>query len=335
MNPTVLDVVIVGAGPTGLATAIECQKAGLSLVAIEKGCLVNSLSHYPTEMIFFTTPELLEIGDIPMTSLRDKPNRVEALKYYRRVAEHFKLPVRLYERVEKIEGGDGDFRVHSETQHGERRLTIGRKLVLASGYYDLPNPLNVPGEDLAKVQHYYREAHPFFNSDVLIIGGKNSAAIAALDLYRHGARVTLVHRGAALHRNIKYWIMPDIENRIKSGEIRAYFNTTVQEIQEDRVLISAPSGPTKKEEWLKNDFVLALVGYHPDFDLQRSVGIHIDDASGRPECNPETLETNAPGVYLAGVLVAGTHTNEIFIENGRFHGRQIAADIARKVKAGN
>ncbi len=328
MNPTVLDVVIVGAGPTGLATAIECQKAGLSLLAIEKGCLVNSLSNYPTEMIFFTTPELLEIGDIPMTSLREKPNRVEALKYYRRVAEHYKLPVRLYERVERIEGADGEFLVHSQTRHGERRLTIGRKLVLACGYYDLPNPLNVPGEELGKVQHYYREAHPFFDSDVLIVGGKNSAAIAALDLYRHGARVTLVHRGAALHRNIKYWIMPDIENRIKSEEIRAYFNTTVQEIQEDRVLISAPAG----EQWIKNDFVLAMTGYHPDFDLQKSVGIHIDKDSGRPECNPETLETNAPGVYLAGVLVAGTHTNEIFIENGRFHGRQIAADIARKVK---
>jgi thioredoxin reductase (NADPH) len=181
------------------------------------------------------------------------------------------------------------------------------------------------------VQHYYREAHPYFNSDVLIIGGKNSAAIAALDLYRHGARVTLVHRGAGLHRNIKYWIMPDIENRIKSGEIRACFNTVVQEIQEDRVLISSSAG----DEWLKNDFVLALIGYHPDFDLQKSVGIHIDEASGRPECNPETLETNAPGVYLAGVLVAGTHTNEIFIENGRFHGRQIAVDIARKVRSKN
>jgi thioredoxin reductase (NADPH) len=200
--------------------------------------------------------------------------------------------------------------------------------VLASGYYDLPNRLNIPGEELPKVRHYYREAHPFFNSDVLIIGGKNSAAIAALDLYRHGARVTLVHRGAALHRNIKYWIMPDIENRIKSGEIRAHFNTIVKEIQEDRVLISSASG----DEWVKNDFVLALIGYHPDFDLQKSVGIHIDETSGRPECNPETLETNSPGVYLAGVLVAGTHTNEIFIENGRFHGRQIASDIAGKLK---
>jgi thioredoxin reductase (NADPH) len=330
MESNSFDVVIVGAGPTGLATAIECQKAGLSLVAIEKGCLVNSISNYPTEMIFFTTPELLEIGDIPMTSLRDKPNRVEALKYYRRVSEHYKLPVRLYERVEKIEGADGAFEIHSQTQHGERRVTIGRKLVLASGYYDLPNPVGVPGEDLPKVQHYYKEAHPFYNSDVLIIGGKNSAAIAALDLYRHGARVTMVHRGAALRPGIKYWIMPDIDNRIKNGEITAYFNTVVKEIQHNRVLISSAAG----EKWLKNDFVLAMTGYHPDFDLQKSVGIHIDETSGRPECNPETLETNAPGVYLAGVLVAGTHTSEIFIENGRFHGRQIAADIARKVQRG-
>ncbi len=324
----ILDVIIIGAGPTGLATAIECKKAGLSLVAIEKGCLVNSISNYPTEMIFFTTPELLEIGDIPMTSLREKPNRVEALKYYRRVAQHYQLPVRLYERVDKIEGSDGDFVVHSETQHGEKRVTRGRKLVLATGYYDLPNRLGIPGEDLPKVRHYYREAHPFSSCDVLIIGGKNSAAIAALDLYRHGARVTMVHRGAALHRHIKYWIMPDIENRIKSGEITAHFNAVVKAIEESRVLISSAEG----ERWVKNDFVLAMTGYHPDFDMQKSVGVHIDPTSGRPECNPQTLETNSPGVYLAGVLVAGTHTSEIFIENGRFHGKAIAGDIARKLR---
>src|ERR1022692_331758 len=326
-----LDVVIVGAGPTGLATAIECQKAGLSLVVIEKGCLVNSLSNYPTEMIFFTTPELLEIGDIPMTSVREKPNRVEALKYYRRVADHYKLPVRLYEKVETIEGGDGEFRIHSLTQHGEQRLNVARKLVLSTGYYDLPNRLGIPGEELPKVFHYYKEAHPFYNSDVLVIGAKNSAVINALDLYRHGARVTMVHRGAGLHPHIKYWIKPDIENRLKNGEIQGFFNTVVKEIRNDSVLLSGPMFAPDAERWIKNDFVLAMTGYHPDFDLQASVGIRVDAATGRPECDPETLETNAPGVYLAGVLVAGTHTNEIFIENGRFHGRQIAKAIAAKL----
>jgi thioredoxin reductase (NADPH) len=321
------DVLIVGAGPTGLATAIECQKAGLRAVILEKGCLVNSLAHYPTEMIFFTTPELLEIGDLPMTSLREKPSRVEALKYYRRVADHYKLPVRLYERVVKVEGGDGQFRIFSRTRGGQDRSTTARKLVLATGYYDLPNLMGVPGEDLPKVAHYYKEAHPYFDCDVMIVGGKNSAAITALDLYRHGARVTLVHRGAGLHKNIKYWIMPDITNRIQNGEIQARFQTVVKEIRPECVLLSGPGG----EEWVKNDFVLALTGYHPDFDFMATLGIHVDPSTGRPQCNLETLETNTPGVYLAGVLVAGVHTNEIFIENGRFHGRQIAADLAKKL----
>lgn len=328
MDGDVLDVLIVGAGPTGLATGIECQKAGLRTLIIEKGCLVNSLAHYPTDLVFFTTPELLEIGDLPMTSIREKPTRGEALKYYRRVADHYKLPVRLYEKVLKIEGHDGSFVVHSRTRAGQDRSTAARKLVLATGYYDLPNLMGVPGEDLPKVSHYYREAHPYFDCDVMVIGAKNSAAIAALDLYRHGARVTIVHRGAALHKNIKYWIMPDIANRIENGEIQARFNTVVKEIRQECVLLSGPSG----EEWVKNDFVLALTGYHPDFDFMASLGIFIDSATGRPQCNLQTLETNAPGVYLAGVLVAGVHTSEIFIENGRFHGRQIAADLAGKLR---
>lgn len=321
------DVLIVGAGPTGLATAIECQKAGLRAVILEKGCLVNSLEHYPTEMIFFTTPELLEIGDLPMTSLREKPSRVEALKYYRRVADHYKLPVRLYEKVVKVEGSDGAFRIFSRTRAGLDRSTTACKLVLATGYYDLPNMMGIPGEDLPKVTHYYKEAHPYFDCDVLIVGGKNSAAITALDLYRHGARVTLVYRGAALHPGIKYWVMPDITNRIQNGEIQARFQTVVKEIRPECVLLNGPGG----EEWVKNDFVLALTGYHPDFDFMATLGIQIDPATGRPQCNLETLESNTPGVYLAGVLVAGVHTNEIFIENGRFHGRQIAGDLARKL----
>ncbi len=318
---------IVGAGPTGLATAIECRRAGLSIAVIEKGSLVNSLANYPTEMVFFTTPELLEIGDLPMTSLREKPTRIEALKYYRRTAEHYKLPLRLYERVLRIEGADGAFRVFSKTKGGEDRATRARKIVLATGYYDLPNRMNIPGEDLDKVLHYYREAAPFYDQDVIVVGAKNSAAIVALDLYRSGVRVTLVHRGAGLHKHIKYWIKPDIENRIKNGEIPARFNTVLKEIRPDSALLSGPEGET----WIKNDFVLAMTGYHPDFGFMEAVGIRMNHETGRPECNPETLETNVPGVYLAGVLVAGRHTGEIFIENGRFHGRQIAADMERKL----
>jgi thioredoxin reductase (NADPH) len=321
------DVLIIGAGPTGLATAIECRRVALSVAILEKGCLVNSLAHYPTEMVFFTTPELLEIGDIPMTSLREKPTRIEALKYYRRVAQHYRLPVRLYEEVTRVEGVDGAFQAFSRTRGGDDRLTEARKVVVATGYYDRPNLLGVPGENLDKVAHYYTEAHPYFDRDVIVVGAKNSAAITALDLYRHGARVTLVHRGEALGKSIKYWIKPDIENRIKNGEIQALFRTVVKEIRQECVLLSGPEG----ERWVRNDFVLAMTGYHPDFAFLDSLGIAIDHATGRPACDARTYETNVPGVYLAGVVVAGRHTSEIFIENGRFHGQQIAADLARKL----
>ncbi len=269
---------------------------------------------------------MLEIGDIPMNSLRDKPTRVEALKYYRRVTERYRLPVHLYEHVLRVEGSDGDFRVFSRTRAGEDRCYAARKVVLATGNYDRPNRLGVPGEDLDKVSHYYREAHPY--RDVLVVGGKNSAAEAALDLYRHGARVTVVHRGPELSSSIKYWVKPDLENRIKKAEIQARFSIVVKEIRPDCVRLAGPEG----EGWLKNDFVFALIGYHPDFDFLRSLGVPIDAATGRPCSNPETLETNVPGLYLAGVLVAGSRSGEIFIENGRFHGKQIAEDLARKLK---
>lgn len=322
-----LDAIIVGAGPTGLACGIELKKRGLSARLFDKGCLTNSLYHYPTQMTFFTTPELLEIGGIPMTSLGEKPVRVEALKYYRRVAQHYELDIRQYEPVLSFEGAPGRFTVTTRDRLGRENLYQCRFVILATGYYDRPNLLNVPGEELPKVTHYYKEPHPFFDQDVLVVGGKNSAAIAALELYRAGARVTLVHRREKLSDSIKYWIRPDVENRIKNGEIAAYFSTIVTEIREESVDLRTPDGP----KTIPNDFVFALTGYHPDTEFLSRHGIVFDEESRRPRVNPETLESERPGVYLAGVLVAGMHTNEIFIENGRFHGAQIAEAIARRL----
>jgi thioredoxin reductase (NADPH) len=279
-------------------------------------------------MLFFTTPELLEIGDIPFPSAHPKPTREEALEYYRKVAQHYKLEVRQYERVERVEGSDGDFRVQTRDRLDVVHTHRARKLVLATGYYDLPNFIGVPGEDLPKVLHYYSEPHPYFDLDVVVVGGKNSAAIAALELWRRGARVTLVHRGPGMHHNVKYWIKPDIENRIKAGEVRAYFNSSLREIGQDHVVIAAPDGDIR----LKNDFVFALTGYHPDYTFMRSMGLELDPAESRPVSDPETLETNVPGIYVAGVIVAGSRTNEIFIENGRFHGRQIAQSLQTRLR---
>jgi bacillithiol disulfide reductase len=281
-------------------------------------------------MTFFTTPELLEIGNMPFSSPNQKPNRNEALEYYRKVAEHYRLDVRQYENVERVEGRDGNFTVHTMDRFGRMLRHRARKLVIATGYYDLPNYLGIPGEGLSKVKHYYHEPHPFYELDVLVIGGKNSAAIAALDLWRHGAKVTLVHRGAEMHRHVKYWILPDINNRIKNGEIKAYFNSNVTNITEDDVTLSTPDG-TKT---IANHFVFALTGYHPDFSFIERLGVALDEANDRcPVCDPATLESNVPGIYLAGVIVAGERTNEIFIENGRFHGQLIAEDLRGKLVA--
>ncbi|MFZ0772650.1 MAG: YpdA family putative bacillithiol disulfide reductase [Candidatus Sulfotelmatobacter sp.] len=322
------DVLVIGAGPTGLACAIEAQKIGLRVIVLDKGCLVNSLYHYPANMVFFTTPELLEIGDIPFTTALQKPKREEALEYYRKVSEHYHLDIRQYEWVKTVMGEDGDFSVTATDRAGRPRDYRTRKVIASTGYYDLCNQLGIPGEDLPKVSHYYGDAHPYYDADVLVIGGKNSAALAALDLWRHGARVTLVHREERLHHHVKYWIKPDLENRIKSNEIEAYFNSRVQEIGVDHVVINTPRGPLR----LKNDFVLALIGYHPDYDFLRSMGIELSPEQHRPVCDPVSLESNVPGIYVAGVIVAGSRTNEIFIENGRFHGRQIAEDLKIKLR---
>ncbi len=317
-----LDALIVGAGPTGLACGIELKRRGLSSVLIEKGCIVNSIFHYPTHMVFFTTPELLEIGGIPMTSLNEKPGRTEALKYYRRVAEYFKLDVHQYEQVTNIAGHDDDFTVTTS-----KDVYHARKIILATGYYDLPNLLNVPGEGLPKVIHYYKEPHPYYDHDVLVVGAKNSACIAALELFWTGARVTLLHRGAGISPNVKYWIKPNIENRLKAGEIKGYFRTQIGAILPNTVRLDTPDG----EKVIPNDFVFALVGYRPDLEFLERTGISLDPATLRPQTDKNTLESARNGVYLAGVIVAGMHTNEIFIENGRFHGAQIAKDIAARL----
>jgi thioredoxin reductase (NADPH) len=319
-----LTVIVIGAGPTGLACGIELQRRGVDVMIIDKGCLVNSLYNYPTHMTFFTTPELLEIGDIPMTSLNDKPTRTEALKYYRRVAEHYRLSIHQYETVLEIGGQDNAFQVRTD-----KETYSAKKLIIASGYYDVPNLLNVPGEDLPKVIHYYKEAHPYFNHDVVVVGAKNSAAIIALELYRTGARVTLVHRGPGIHNHVKYWIKPDIENRIKSGEVKALFNSSIVEIKPESVIISTLDGLTE----IPNHFVFAMTGYRPDLTFLSAAGINLEEHTKKPKTNPETLESEKKGIFLAGVIVAGMHTNEIFIENGRFHGRQIAEAIVSQLSA--
>jgi thioredoxin reductase (NADPH) len=329
------DVICIGAGPTGLACAIEAKRAGLSSLVIDKGCLCNSLYHYPTNMHFFTTAERMEIGDLPMTTSDSKPTRAEALKYYRRAAEHYQLETRLYERVERISGHDGAFEVHTSDRFGNRHEYRGRKVIIATGYYDIPNRLNVPGEDLPHVSHYFTDPHPYWNEDVVVIGAKNSAAEAALELFRAGARVTLVHRGAEVGQKLKYWVKPDIENRIRAGEITALFNHRVTRFGPGRVYLercdgAGGDGHTQEQKVLPAVQVFALTGYHPDFTFLTNQGIRLDPVTMRPDVNPDTLETNVPGIHVAGVVVGGRQTSDIFIENGRFHGKEILAAITGK-----
>jgi thioredoxin reductase (NADPH) len=323
----VYDAAIIGAGPTGLACAIEIEKKGLKAIVIDKGCLVNSLYNYPTNLTFFTTPELLEIGGLPMTSVREKPNRTEALKYYRRVAMHYELDVRQYERVDDVKGSDGNFVVQTTLRTGESNQHRAKKVIVSTGYYDIPVKLGSPGENLDKVLHYYQDPHPYYDCDVAIVGGKNSAAIYALECHRAGARVTIIHRGDTMHKNVKYWIRPDIDNRIKNNEIRAFFGSSVVEVRPTEIVIDTPDG----QETLRNDFVLAMTGYQPDTALLSRLGVEFDPDTQRPRSDEKSLESDRPGLYLAGVVVAGMHTSEVFIENGRFHGGQIATDIAAKL----
>jgi thioredoxin reductase (NADPH) len=316
---TTYDLICVGAGPTGLACAMEAKRAGMRALVVDKGCLCNSIYHYPVHMVFFTTPELLEIGDLPMVCGGDKPTRLEALKYYRKGAEHYELELRLYEKVVCVDGHDGAFTVVTQRWNGLQERYHGKNVVVATGYYDLPNEMGVPGEHLPHVSHYYREPHPFWEQDVVVIGGKNSAVETALDLYRNGAHATLLVRAAELGASIKYWVRPDIENRIKAGQIQAVFNARIKEIVRDGVLLEDGREP----RLIAAKQVFALTGYHPDYEFLEALGVKLDPVSRKPELNPHTLESNVKGIYLGGVVIAGRHTGEIFIENGRFHGKQI------------
>lgn len=309
---------IIGAGPCGLACAIEAQKNNLEYLVIEKGCLVHSVFRFPTNLILFSTPDLLEIGAIPFIIATEKPTRTDLLTYYRRVAGHFKLNIKLFERVDLLDGQKNRFII--ATNLASYRA---RHVIIATGQYDNPNSMGIPGENLGKVSHYYTEAHPYFDRKVAVIGGKNSAVEAALDLYKHGAEVTLIHRGPTFGKSVKYWILPDIENRIKEGKIKALFNTVVNQIQEKYIIVQDGNGQQRK---IENDFVFAMTGYNIDEGFLRKIGVQIESGSS-PLHNPETFETNVPGIYVAGVLTAGSNGSKVFVENSRHHGTKIIGHI--------
>ncbi len=316
------DVVIIGAGPAGLSAAIEAHKAGLNYLIIEKGCVVNSVQHFPTAMAFFSTPELLEIGGIPFTSSSMRPTRTDGLEYYLNVAEYFKLRVNLFERVVSGRKVDQHFELTTN-----KSSYVSKNIIVATGYFDQPNLLNIPGEELPKVSHYYSEPFAYYGQKVAVVGGKNSAAIAALELYRHGASVTLIHRKERLSEAIKYWILPDIENRIKEGTVVAQFLTDVREIKADSIVLE---NNEKGVFSVPNDFVFALTGYHPDISLLKSMGVETDRDIMAPAHNEESMETNVGGLFIAGSIAAGKNNNKIFIENGRLHGKSIISAILKR-----
>lgn len=316
------DLVIIGAGPIGLACGIEAKKSGLNYIIVDKGCLVNSIFHYPSNMMFFSTSERLEIGQVPFISHSPKPNRAEALEYYRRVCSSWNLSINLYEEVNSVARQDGRFYIASA-----KKQYSTKALVLALGFYDLPYLLNVPGEDLPKVKHYYDEPHPYFRQKVVVIGAANSAVDVALETWRKGADVTMVIREDKIRDSVKYWVKPDIENRIKEGEIKAFFNAQVTKITPSAVHIATKAG----ENIIQNDFVLAMTGYQPPFTFMEACGVQFqDDPDHTPIYNELTMETNVPGLYLAGVVCGGLKTNKWFIENSRVHANLIIGDLLTK-----
>ena len=316
------DVIIIGSGPIGLACGIEAKKAGLSYLIIEKGCLVNSLFHYPANMMFFSTSERLEIGGVPFISHSPKPNRVEALEYYRRVCLTWDLNVKLYEEVKSVKRQGGSFEVISS-----KNQYTARSVILSLGFYDLPYLLNVPGEDLPKVKHYYDEPHPYFLQKIVVIGAANSAVDVALETWRKGADVTMVIRETGIRDSVKYWVKPDIENRIKEGSIKAWFNSEIKKISETTVVIQTPEG----EKVIENDFVLAMTGYQPPFKFMENCGIAFqNDPDHTPVYSDKTMESNVPGLYLAGVVCGGLKTNKWFIENSREHAVLIIKNLIKQ-----
>lgn len=314
------DIIIIGGGPCGLSAAIEIQRMGLHPVILEKGNIVNAIYHYPTHQTFFSSSEKLSIGDVPFITEDRKPKRNQALVYYREVVKRHALDVRAYETALSIEQSDG-FLVKTTKNDYKAKY-----VVVATGYYDHPNKLEVPGADLPKVMHYFKEGHPYFDRDVLVIGGKNSAVDAALELHKAGSRVTVSYHGTSYSKSVKPWILPEFDGLVRQGEITMLFDSIVDEIREDEVELTV----NDTKETFANDFVFAMIGYHPDHQFLRQMGIDIDVASGRPSFNEETMETNVEDLFIAGVIAAGNNANEIFIENGRFHGQQIAAAIAKK-----
>lgn len=318
----VYDLIIIGGGPTGINCAIEARKAGLRYLVLEKGVLVNSIYHFPINMTFFSTSKLLEIGHTPFISHGEKPTRREALEYYRRLQQNFQLNVHTYEPVQSMKRtGEGYVITTDQEEYA------ARSVVIATGFYDTPRLLNVPGEDLPKVKHYYDDAHPYIGRKVLVIGAANSACQVALELWHKGAHVAMAIREDRIYKGVKYWIKPDIENRIKEGSIPAYFNTTVQEIRPREVLLKGPEG----EFVIENDFVMAMTGYTPNYDFIRRLGVDVPENGDRiPLHNEDTLETNLPNVYLAGVVCAGMRTGKLFIENTRDHAEIIVGDILAK-----
>jgi len=317
------DIVIVGAGPCGLAAAISAQSAGFSPLVLDAEVVVSTIAAYPTYVRFFSTAEKLSIGGLPFVIATEKPSRRDALAYYRTAVTHFGIPVRQRERVIAIQGRSGDFVVVSRTQAGDERRTKAATVVVATGYFGSPNRLGVPGEDLPHVSHVYREGHEAFLQDAVVVGGGNSAAEAALDLWRSGARVTLVHFGPTFDKKIKPWVLPDFSNRVKEGYITAKWDSRVKAIEPDAVVLNTAGG----EERLKADRVYVMTGFAPSVELLREAGVPIDPITGIPSHNPETLETSVPGVFIAGVVVAGYDANKVFIENGRYHGDRIVARL--------
>jgi thioredoxin reductase (NADPH) len=321
-NEKNFDVIIIGAGPIGLACGIEARKADLNYLILDKGCLVNSIYHYPLNMTFFSTSDRLEIGNVPFVSHGPKPNRFEALEYYRRVCMHYDLNVQLYEKVESVNQSNTGFDLI--TQKGSYHT---KSLILSLGFYDLPYLLDIPGEKLPKVKHYYDEPHPYFAQKIVVVGAANSAVDVALETWRKGAEVTMVIRESSIRESVKYWVKPDIENRIKESSIKAFFNSTIIEIKKDSVRMQTPEG----EKELENDFVLAMTGYQPPIDFMKSMGIQFqDDEFHTPVYNEVTMETNVPGIYLAGVVCGGLKTNKWFIENSRVHAEMIVKALTEK-----